>query len=102
MRPTVSAHDGRAEQDEGGKQRGVGHTQGAVPVVAVETTRPIVVSARAAVQMPGSKMPDFGGGSALVDQLHFGLVRAKLGQATAVDSETDLSSHEETGCGRAC
>jgi hypothetical protein len=39
-----------------------------VPVVEVETTGPIVVSARTAVQMPGSRMPDFGGGGALVDQ----------------------------------
>lgn len=29
MRPTVSAHDGRAEQDQEGKHRGVGHTRGA-------------------------------------------------------------------------
>jgi hypothetical protein len=39
-----------------------------VPVVEVEITGPIVVSARTAVQMPGSRMPDFGGGGALVDQ----------------------------------
>jgi hypothetical protein len=29
MRPTVSAHDGRAEQDQEGKHRGIGHTRGA-------------------------------------------------------------------------